>query len=33
MLCVETMNMVPWMITKWKTMHVCASRALIHMIC
>jgi len=25
MLCVETMNMVPWMTTKWNAMHVCAS--------
>jgi len=26
MLCVETMNMVPWMTTKWNAMHVCASQ-------
>jgi len=25
MLCVETMNMVPWMTTRWNTKHVCAS--------
>ena len=26
MLCVETMNMVPWMTTKWNAMHVSASQ-------